>query len=709
MATPNNPTANIDNIRLKEARERYQQASLASERNRKEMLETGDRTNNLEPALLKFLQSQANQNKRFPNEQKLGSNIASLPVPLPVKPIDPEALTTQVRTNQMLKQLSDTIVRTSLPQPVRIDDSKIASESTLSVVSYLLDEINRSIHKLVDDMLSNIKNLNGSIRQGFFKSIESEEKERGWATKFISKSIDKIRGISPKTDTFMERLIRYTKPIADFAKKQSEQLQMLIQLQLAQLTTKTDEARQKLISKGLISDTSDGPKGAFTGLVDSILPEKSVIRSAIGVVTTVGALFSFIGKWGASQLARVGITNMALRPLLKNVPGALKVLRLFGGIAGFISGIVGSAVFSSVYAAFKNPDQLAGYLGVFGRLFTENIIPTLKWISTEIVPILSMAFAGLMVVTEQVADKLGTFINNFLIGALYGVSETFTMVGKVIDSLWQGMKKVVTHALGIFGIGPNGDVGVVNNILGVFDSFAKVIVQVGDAILEWISQGFTSFLSSMGLTDWMGLNEGESMYGRIKRFLSQDIPELIGNVLTGLTAKIGEWIEEFDPGGMMRDKFMSLINAIGSIFPSWQDIKNFVTSAIESSPLPQRLRRWMINAINGESQAPIVIDSSRTSEFRNKSIQERARIANSPNPTLEGIKSFATRAGEKLTDIGTGLVGSTYIFAPQSATTNNSTSVRGGGSSNSSSRIPGAQYIPQTPPIDQWLHRANPW
>lgn len=585
-----------DSERFRDARDRYFRSLEANESKAKQKVGDGG----IEASLKQFLRENSKSIKKETSSGGFGDGVK---LPLPVKPIDPEGLAMAARTNANIQKLVDKMKPSkSFGDVIKIDDSKLAQESTMQVISYLMNKLLQTSLDLAQSMVGGVTGFLEWAQGSFVKQLDREDKERGWFAKGITGMINKIRGIGPKTDTMIERLLRYSKDSVDWAKKAGDRLQTLIELQLMQLSTKTEDARLKLVEKGLIKDEKDPDKkvGAFRGLADAVLPEDSVIRKALGVAGSIGSMFGFLGKMGANQLGAMGVTMASIKAAS---PVLAKVLGVFGGIGGFIALIAGSTAFSMVYAAFKNPDQMMGYLGAFGTLFNENILPTFKWISTEIVPLLAMAFTGLLYAGEKLADVVGTVINKTLIFILgTSLPRLLNLIGGVFVSMWDAFKEIGKRIIGIFGVGEHGKENIFFNISGIFTAIAKMFLNIAGSALEWIGQWAADGIRLLGLADAFGLRDGEGLWGRFKRFIAEDIPNFAIGLFNSMVDKIAEWTGIADPIGAIKESFMSLIDGLKNFIPSWDSIKRYLAGAIESAPGPRSLKNWLIGHLMGKGE-----------------------------------------------------------------------------------------------------------
>src|SRR5690606_16009363 len=185
----------------------------------------------------------------------------------------------------------------------------------------------------------------------------------------------------------------------------------------------------------------------------------------------------------------------------------LSVFSTVGRLGVLLGSIAGVLATSAVYAALKNPEQLAGYLKAFGRIIYENLLPTFKWIVTELGPVFALLSAAIIWVADKVMDTVGTWINTgaiYLLGTV--IPDILTSIGRTIDSLWQGLKGFALRIAGIFGLGPHGD-------KGFFANFGMAFVELFDGIFEAISIWTTQFIGTFVNLEVFGLREGETLWG----------------------------------------------------------------------------------------------------------------------------------------------------------------------------------------------------
>ena len=672
-----NNTTNDTRKRFEDARARY----AASQKN--EVL-TGDRDsddanyNNI----LDLLQKQANRNPNVPlpvprpvavGPAYHNDNNLNIPIPLPVKAIDEEILArNQSKTNQLLDQLQDTIVTTALPQPIQIDDSAIAHETTLQHVAELLNDILNNLRDFAKEIVDNFLHVGRQWTGKMDELVQSEVTSQGWLTRAITTVVDKIRGVDPRMETTVDKIAAFLAAGTAYGKKQVDYLKGLYELQVRARKTNAQEARK------LVNDEDKGP---LAGFMDLILPSNSIIRKAFDGIGKIGDFIKNLGE-AAAEKAGPGVFG-----LLMSSPAAISgivtsVLGLFGGLAGFLTSVIGAAAFASVYAMFKHPEQLVDLLGAFGDLFSKVVIPAFEWIAKEIIPPLTVAFAGLMVAADYLLDNVGTFINKELtkfIGT--DLPELLTFIGSIIDTLYKGVKTWVLSMAGMFGVGPNGDKGFLKN-------FFTMIFAIPDAMLEVISKFATQLITELGLSDFFGLKEGEGLYGRIKRFFMEDIPKFAIDTFNSMI----DLIHKLNPITLIEQKIRDFTEAIVNLIPTWQDIKKWVADSIPEW-VSDNIRDWILQKLDVENSEEvsqnalpqqIPVDVSQNALPQQIPADE---IYNAP------VSSFARQAATP-----------PIIYAPSTVnnTDNSSVTTQVGGRG----RI--GTTSPERYPLDDMLYRATP-
>lgn len=259
-------------------------------------------------------------------------------------------------------------------------------------------------------------------------------------------------------------------------------------------------------------------ENSFKGF-DKILPDDSTLKKVMDTTAKIAGFYAGLGAVVGSSSINL-LTKILGGSVIGSGSSLLSGLATLGRVMLGLSkfSIVATVILSPLYALFKNPEQLLGYFEAFSELFTKNIAPTLEWIATEIVPALGVTFAGLMVAAETLMDYLGTAINKTLIytiGTL--LPEIFTTLGKTIDALWQGIKGAVLHIAGIFGIGPNGELSIFENLTGAFGDLFGGINKAIDRLAFGISDFIINRIVELGTV----LNDG------IKNLFGVDIAETL--------------------------------------------------------------------------------------------------------------------------------------------------------------------------------------
>lgn len=679
MVSSTSPRTDDSAARFQAARDRYNQM-MQSKNTDRESLDSDSDANAMAVAnALDLLRKMANDNKvaKIPNVAPVNMRVASnqnkqpgLPVPLPVKPIDPQALVMQSQTNDLIKKLNGTVAASSLPQPVKIDDSKIAHEATLKDVSEILSNIYVYIKELSINLLDKFREITGTWSNQFDDYAEEEQKKTGWITRVLGKTIDYVKGVHPGFVSFAESIQRLGKPLIDRTNKTVDYLKRIYDLQKKRMVrSNIEESRDTL--------TPSSSRNPFSGIFRLIFPDDSTGRKVINGLKSIGSFFHKIGEFGESKILGStgggGILTKIL-PMLGSGGMIAKVLGLFGGIAGFIGAVAGSVAFASLYAMFKHPEQLVALLGAFGNLFQETIVPALEWITKEIIPPLSVAFAALMVAADYLLDTVGTYVNEkltYIIGT--ALPDVLKMFGRMIDTVWQGVKELTLRIAGIFGVGEYGEEGIINNLL-------NAMLTIGDTILETISVFATEVIKSLGLADVFGLKEGEGIYGRIKRFFMEDIP----NFAVDLFNSTVEYIKELNPIETIKKKLGDFVDNIVGMIPSWEDVKKFMVDSIPSWT-PDVIKDYFVKKLMGPSDS--------TTEPMRAPIYEPARknIMGHYNVPLDPWSRTVSTP-------------SSMIYAP----TNNTNNV-----SNTNSVNRGGVGIGNTSPpsnrLDDMIFRANPY
>lgn len=515
----------------------------------------------------------------------------NIPIPLPVKDLGDQAIASQqYQTNRLLGSINDNIISSSIHEPLKIDDSEIAHEATLKEVVTVLQSIAENLKDFAQTFVEKFTAVGQNFMAGFGQYGDSVTEERGWLSDKIANMIDYIKGTSPKVETAIDTMAKLFTPVTKFSKQTANYLKEIYELQLKRMQkAKTDEARAMVDDEAM-------PKGALAGLMHVLLPKDSVIRKVFDNIAAITKFFGRVGEAADQKLQSSGVGSLlfspaAIRPL---ITGALRLITAFGGMGTFLGGIIGAAAFAPFYAMFKHPEQLYGYLEAFGNLFTKAIGPALEWISKEIVPPLALAMAGLMAAADYLLDNFGTFVNEkltYLIGTV--LPDVLVFFGKQIDTLWQGLKEVTKRIAGIFGFGEYSKNSILYNILAAFGTLA-------DSTLELMSIWVTEVIKSLGLSDFFGLKEGEGIYGRIKRFFMEDIP----NFAIKMFDKMMKLIDEYNPIPIIKKKIKSFTDMIIDMIPTWNDMKKWVIDAIPAW-VSDSVRQWIVDQLGPDPEPTV--------------------------------------------------------------------------------------------------------
>lgn len=648
----------------------------------------------------------------------LESTIA--PSKLGIKPITKRV--EGLGDNAVVKDLERTIKRSALVEPVKIDDSKIAQENTLEDVAVILHDILKSLAEFSKELIKTVMKLVTPLSANLKEMEDSEEKRQGWLTKWVENSLNFFKGSEKKSESLADTIARLIKPSITASKKSMEYLAGIYNtLRRSTVDTDTEQARSEF-----------GPKtGMLAGL--SALFSDTIIGKAGKTLANINELFKTIGKWGDQKLQDISggksktlmdkfgtfVANLTGKGGLISLIG--RFLGLFTAISSVITLVVGSVAFASAYAMFKHPEQFIGMLGAFSNLFTEAILPAFEWISKEIIPPLSAAFAALLVAGDYLLDTVGTYVNEkliFIIGT--ALPDVLRMFGRMIDDIWQGLKEFTKRVAGIFGVGDYAGEGFIKNLTMAF-------LTLGDHLLQMVSEFSTEVIKSLGLADVFGLKEGEGIWGRIKRFFSQDIP----NFAIKLFDQTVDYIQSLKPVEIMQEKIKEFISAITNLIPTWNDIKQWMVGILPQST-PDFVKKWFTDqlkedttpkpnenirnsaaSVNANSlgvltganmRVPTVVDNVKekvgdaTEYFNNKVDSVVKKVEPFKRNTEDYIKQSFDPFMRASRDAGS------VIFAP---TTNNTNSVQNSSSGGANRAI--GTTTPQRSRLDDMIFRANPY
>lgn len=629
----------VNNKRFQDAKERYFRLNQNSTQ---ETLQT--RTDNSDEVYLSqavdYLKQMADREyspiKSY-NTVANQNKLPGLPVPLPVKPIAPEQIIEQAKTNELIKSLN----------------KNISKEITLKSVANALIKLNETIIWFVDQLTSKFGSVSTTFSDDIDRIIDEDKKRDGWATKLISKVLGKNEKMISLADAFQ----KYTKPLVASSKNMVDILSRTYKLLAGDSNKTSIEANRDLLG-------DSNKVGAFSGLFDKIFDKDSNVASAVNVVKKISEFFEKIGEFGEKALGNIKVSGII--SALAGSGVVVKFLGLFGGIAGFITTVVGGAVFASVYSFFKNPDQLVRLLAAFKTLFTEVIVPTMDWIVKNVIPPLTVAFGALMFVADKLLDVVGTAINETLIwiigtgipvafkSIVFIFSELYETIKGWVTTAWNTVKDVSERIAGIFGIGKYANDGIFTNIQKMFWSIA-------DGILEILAVFPTSVLRMLNLDDLIGMKDDESLYGRIKRFIGVEIPEFVVTLFN----KTMEYIKKLNPLGYIQSKFQEVIDYFTggdeelSIFDI---IKTKVKETVDSItgffskliPSWDEVKGWLLDIIPGSGVASFIRDKFKAALDYGDGV--------SPQPVQRDIQSRADNL--PLDPWARGVGGSMTVVAP---------------------------------------------
>lgn len=697
VAQPKNTNNQDDSQRrFQEARDRYnklnqgkyQTESLASDSDADEVMMA---------TTLDYLRKLSDQNKAprvsvKPVKADNSNKVPGLPVPLPVVPVAPEQLIVQEKTNKLIDRLAKNTSR----------------ESTLKVVVETLVLLTSQIERFTQTIIDKFGDISGHWTSRFEQYTDEQKKASGWMTRLVGKLIG--RDPDHHTMSFAEALEVFTKPIIKATRGTFD----LLQKQFKFMSAANRKERMDAI-RGSVTD-EDGRPGMFSGMSETLFPKNSIIRTAIDFVKGIGTFFTDINKVGKEKLgaAQGGFLGAIAGIASGGIIG--KFLTLMTGLFSSVAVVVGSAVFASVYSMFKNPDQFYRMMSAFGTFFTEVVTPALAWITKEILPPISIAFAALMVVADKLLETVGTVINESLIWILgTALPETFKILGKQIDIAWQTIKKLFWRIAGIFGVGEHGETGIFQNLL-------MMVIETVDGLMELASVIPTRILQAFNIDELIGLQDGESLYGRLKRFIVEDIPNFLVKIFDTVMAYISEfhpieWIKkkldsiiEYFTGGDEEQKkqalatikdmtvgfFEDFINLLTGWIPTWEDMKGWLRSIIPEGT-PGVIKNWLLDQL-GSAQ-----DAAANAIDAGKDIANQA-YKNNIDPTLRDIQRSIDSFS--LSPWANSNSGAPVIIAPQTNNTTNN-NMSGGGASINNIGI-GSTTAPLSR-LDEMIFRANPF
>lgn len=696
MVSPN--TTNSDNTRQRflDARERYnqlnqgkfKQESLASDSNADEVMMA---------TTLDYLRKMAERNDtprvssvKVTSSRPVADNqnkLPGLPVPLPVVPVAPEQLIIQEKTNKLIDRLA----------------KSTSKERTLQAVVETLVQLTSAIETFTQAIIDKFGDIAGHWTSRFDEYADETKKGNGWLTRVV-------RSLLGRSDhhqmSFAEALQVFTAPIIKATKGTYELLKR-------QASVFAAVARNERIDE--VRATVETPN-ALTGMSNTLFPEGSTVRKVIDIAKAIGSFFKSIGDAGAEKLkgaaAGGGIVGAISGILSKGI--IVKVLGVFGSLAGFLTAVAGGATFASVYALFRNPDQLTRLFGAFGTLLNDVIIPTLTWITTDILPPLGIAFTALGVAMDKLLVAVGTEINEALI---YLIGTTIPAVAGEIA------RQAKAYDEGI-----QSDLQKIKNVLAELPGYWNSFEEWWD----YISLSTRTFFSN--LKDKF-VEISTNIYKTIESLILKDIPNFFVNIFNDAM----NYIKSLSPLQFINDKIQAVIdwftseedinstsmlttikNKITGFFnnftnlltgwiPSWEDMKGWVSNIIPSS-VPEWIKSWFSDRLSGIQEKSSEVYESGKSIANSAYVGVKERV----EPVVNFTKTRAEPARRDLQTridnlpLRNPLGGSgSIIIAPQTnntTTTNNN--VNGGGIFD---RIGIGSTTPPMSRLDEMIFRANPF
>lgn len=463
--------------------------------------------------------------------------------------------------------------------------------------------------------------------------------------------------------------------------------------------------------KDVISDTIGGVQWLGTVLMKGLEPVAKLFR-----VPWLIELF----KRGAN-----GTKGGILGPLTTIVEFLWNMKYFVGGIAMILGG-------SAIYALFKTPGTLDRYITAFSDLWSKSIGPAFKYISDKVNEWWNSG-------GESVFLTIGNFVNDVLIYTIgtalpailntigRGFIDTVELlkgIGSTVADLYNTSKTYLTEQFntifGFFGVGPYKDKGFVELIVKLFTNFHDMISSTVKGVNDMVNNIAVFIINSIdnlltGLLDLLGLStlfgEGPDtvftkmgkLWNDFGAFVNSEIEKLshsFTNLVLGTFNSIKNWIvqtvDKYNPLPMIEDKFMGIVKAIMSIFPSSEQLQAIIRKIIIATPGGQWLWDNVINP------TPYVDDERRLDDSL-KQIQIIRNVDKNILGSLEDIDNSVETVGDvykKFLSKGknSGNTTNVTIIQDNKQSSSNQTVVSGGSGGRPRGR-------PQTAPGDSGWHR----
>lgn len=396
--------------------------------------------------------------------------------------------------------------------------------------------------------------------------------------------------------------------------------------------------------------------------IESFMP---TLAGALGTIgETVATLIGYLGQVLANPEFQKGLTDFingvqsgveALGPAIGPMATSLGQI---GTLLGQVAGIVGTLVAAMAtqlspildvvteafgritFAAGPEIEAIIGTIGeVLGNL-VSTLLPPLESLIMTILPLIAPAFEALTPVIDAVIAALAPFIEGIgrlvemiapvLVPALQQISAAITPVIEVIGIIAGAILSVLVPILGVLLI------GVINNVVGVFQGFSTFIMSAVDMIIG-VFNGFKDI--------FVGIFTGD--FGRVLNGLSTVFSSIwngISGMLSGALEFLWNAVQLIFIGKLVGGIKSALTSMSGFFSSTWNSIKGFLSGSMSSI---------VSTIMNGLSRARGFVDDALGAMLRFFT----NGFTNIVNATSRGISNVMTWVGGIPGKIGGALAG----------------------------------------------------
>lgn len=516
---------------------------------------------------------ESTQNKIVSDINKIGDNIVNFPTGTPY----------QLATPDIVRELSSLRHDTD----VRLD--KVVTELTY------VKQHTSPIAKLVgtfDQMWTTIRDLLSLSRRMQEEDVSGNnivkndyELQKKW---FNIESKDKLRreaqDVKNPLTLYWEKLLGMSK----------------------ELIVPNDSKRLTAVKTLNATATFFGFLGGISGQGLLKLLNRTPVEEVAGVAKGIGGISGFVTK-----LVSIFSLRGILAPVftgMRALASASTIIEGLSMLGGFILGsaaIMGSIIAflgaSAIYAAIKNPEQMQGYLSAFDKIF-GNIIAVVKQISIYVGQISVALWEWWNSEGESGFLAIGKFVNDVLIYLLGNmIPNAMTAIGHILKNFVDGLTAIYQSVIGLFGMGPNGDKGILFNI--------EMII---DTIIGFISS--TAYEIVSAILNMTGISEPlNNMWASFKGWwdnLVVTVNSFIADKISSTMTFLSETWEKLNPIDKIGQWLKDIAEFIMGVFPSVDDIKRFMIDSVRGLPGGDFMSEWL------------------TTKLKPESIDEKARKAN---------------------------------------------------------------------------------